>query len=282
MTLSRSRSESGEVYEASGRETPLKVRNTSAYLVTPTLRGRPDLPCLATSDDQEVRNTWADMVAYDRKTCTIPVMTTSIVSTAQRVREHVCAQETGEPFSVAELRELGPRNAVYNALSRLAHEGVIDSVVQGVYVRPQVNRFVGAVPPNAESVARAIASATNSVIEVHGAEAARQFGLTTQVPMHQIFITTGRARKVHIGAAELELRHVEPSRILFAGTLAGRAFSALKYLGRREVTPEIVEKVASQLPPEELIRLVEGRTKMPAWLDCLLRPLATTGAAALA
>jgi hypothetical protein len=209
-------------------------------------------------------------------------MSSSTVSTAQRIRQNVSARESGEPFIVSELRELGSRTAVYNALSRLALEGVINAVTQGVYVRPRVNRFVGVVPPSAESVAHAIANATKSTIEVHGAEAARQFGLTTQVPMRQIFVTTGPSRTVHVGSAEVELRHAEPSRLLFAGTLAGRAFSALKYLGRREVTPEIVEKVARQLPPEELARLVEGRAQMPAWLDCLLRPLASAQASAIA
>jgi hypothetical protein len=102
------------------------------------------------------------------------------------------------------------------------------------------------------------------------------------VPMGQIFVTTGRSRRVRLGSAEIELRHAEPSRLLFAGTLAGRAFSALKYLGRREVTPEIVEKVTRQLPPEELARLVEGRAQMPAWLDGLLRPLARIEAGAVA
>src|ERR1700722_9057305 len=201
-------------------------------------------------------------------------MSSSTVSTAQRIRENVSARESGEPFTVSELRELGPRAAVYNALSRLAHEGVINPVTKGVYVRPKMNRYVGSVPPSAESVAHAIASAAKSAIEVHGAEAARQFGLTTQVPMRQIFVTTGPSRMVRVGSSEVELRHAEPSRLLFAGTLAGRAFSALKYLGRREVTPEIVNKVARQLPPEELTRLVEGRAQMPAWLEGLIRPLA--------
>ncbi|WP_201733186.1 hypothetical protein [Acidithrix sp. C25] len=46
------------------------------------------------------------------------------------------------------------------------------------------------------------------------------------------------------------------------------------YLGRREVTPEIVEKVARQLSFEELTRLLGGRLQMSAWLDDLLAPTA--------
>jgi hypothetical protein len=201
-------------------------------------------------------------------------MTSRPTSAAQRIQANVNARTPGEPFTVRELRELGPRAAVYNTLSRLVHQGAINWVAQGVYVRPRLNRFVGAVPPSAESVVRALAGATKSDVEVHGAEAARQFGLTTQVPMSQVFVTSGPSRKLHLGASEVELRHAAPSRLLFAGTPAGRAFSALNYLGRREVTPEIVEKVARQLSPEELTRLVEGRVQMPAWLDDLLAPLA--------
>ncbi|KJF16992.1 hypothetical protein [Acidithrix ferrooxidans] len=59
---------------------------------------------------------------------------------------------------------------------------------------------------------------------------------------------------------------------------SGSAFVLLEvsahYLGRREVTPEIVEKVARQLSFEELTRLLGGRLQMSAWLDDLLAPTA--------
>ena len=202
-------------------------------------------------------------------------MTTATASTAQRVREYVMAHEIGEPFTLVELRELGPRGALDHALAYLTREEVIANVTRGIYVRPKVNPLVGRVPPSAESVVRAWATATESVVEIHGAEAARQFGLTTQMPMRPVYATSGRSRTMRIGELKIELRHAAPSRLLFAGTRVGRAYAALRYLGKDEVTASTIEAIKERLTPEEFTRLVSGRRLMPAWLNELLRSFAS-------
>jgi hypothetical protein len=208
-------------------------------------------------------------------------MTTATTSTAKRIREYVMARPIGEPFTLVELRELGSRGAVDHALARLAHEGVVVNVARGIYVRPKVNPLVGRVPPSAESIVRALAAASQSVVEIHGAEAARQFGLTTQMPAHPVYTTSGRSRTIEIGEVKIELRHAAPSRLLFAGTRAGRAYAALRYLGKSEVTATTIEAVKRKLPPEEFARLASERRRMPAWLGELIRPFAPGHEAAL-
>jgi len=203
-------------------------------------------------------------------------------STAQRVREYVSARTLGEPFTLIELRELGPRGAVDHALAYLTRQEVIVNVTRGIYVCPKVSPLVGRVPPSAESVVRAWAEASHSAVEVHGAEAARQFGLTTQMPVRPVYATSGRSRTMHLGELKIELRHAAPSRLLFAGTRAGRAYAALRYLGRDEVTASTIEAIRERLAPEEFARLVSGRRLMPAWLNALLRPFATGSEMALA
>lgn len=207
-------------------------------------------------------------------TATSP-MTTATTSTARRVREYVMTRAQGEPFTVVELRELGPRGAVDHALAYLTREEVITNVTRGIYVRPKVNPLVGQVPPSAESIVRAWAAASQSVVEIHGAEAARQFGLTTQMPMRPVYATSGRSRTMQVGALKIEMRHAAPSRLLFAGTRAGRAYAALRYLGSGEVNASTIEAIKEKLAPEEFARLVSGRRLMPAWLSELLRPYAT-------
>ena len=101
-------------------------------------------------------------------------MDTSAPSAAQRVREYVMTRELGKPFALVELRELGTRGAIDHALAYLTREAVIVNVTRGIYVRPRVDPLVGRVAPTAESIVKAWAAASQSVVEVHGAEAARQ------------------------------------------------------------------------------------------------------------
>lgn len=175
----------------------------------------------------------------------------------------------GEPFTTSELLSLGTRAAVDQALSRMSKTGVLERVVPGIYVRPRSSKYVSKVMPTSEKVARATARATGSVIEVHGAEAAREFGFTTQVPMQPIFVTSGRSRTIEYGASTIVLRHASPKHMLFAGQPAGRAFAALLYLGKSEVTNESIEKIRETLDESEFEQLTSSstRSKMPAWMS---------------
>jgi len=185
----------------------------------------------------------------------------------EAIREHVNALPEGEPFTSSDLLSVGTRASVDQALSRMVRSGVIQRITRGVFVRPRTNLYVGKVPPAPERVAQAVARASGSVIEVHGAEAAREFGLTTQVPMRPVFLTSGRSRVIPVGGVSIEMRHVADSRLLLAGRPAGRAFAALMYLGKNEVTSGTIELLKRRLPPKEFEAMVASASSMPSWLS---------------
>ncbi len=120
------------------------------------------------------------------------------MTTMAAIRVHVHALPQGEPFTSSDLLSVGTRASVDQALSRMVRSGAIERIYRGVFVRPRTNRYVGKVPPAPEKVAQAVARASQSVIEVHGVEAAREFGLTTQVPMRAVFLTSGRSRVIRL------------------------------------------------------------------------------------
>jgi hypothetical protein len=204
-----------------------------------------------------------------RNTSTISDMKSASNSTAEAVKAFVRRKPAGEPFTTSELLGLGKRAAIDQALSRMARADALDRVAPGVYVRPQSSKYVSRVMPSPENVARAIARASGSAVEVHGAEAAREFGLTTQVPMQPVFATSGRSRTIRYGASTIEMRHRAPKRMLLAGRPAGRAFAALMYLGNGKVTDETIEVIRERLPEAEFDLLASSgaRASMPAWLS---------------
>lgn len=195
---------------------------------------------------------------------------TAETSVAARVRAHVSRTASGEPFSARELLGLGPRASVDQALSRMTRGGEIERVARGFYARPQVNERLGrTVPVEPEKVVAAIARTAGAQVNVHGAEAARRFGLTTQVPMRQVYTTSGRSRRVQLRTGDVTLVHKAQSRMGLAGTPAGEALSALLYLGKNEVTRTVVERVRAALGEKEFGRLrsAAATTAMPAWLS---------------
>lgn len=188
------------------------------------------------------------------------------VKTVQKIRAFVEEQPLGRPFTSRELIPLGSRAAVDQALSRLAKEGLIVQVARGVFVRPEISRYVGPVMPEPMAVAEAIARSMGAVVEVHGAEAARRFELTTQVPAQPVFYTTGSARRFHIDRLEIRLEHISPRKLTLAGRPAGLALIALWYLGKNGVTSEHVEKIRRQLPASEFEVLKSATGVMPVWM----------------
>ena len=201
-----------------------------------------------------------------------------VLSIAKSIRQWIEALPLGEAFTPVQLLSLGTRWSVDQNLSRLARAGVIMRVARGVYVRPKINRFVGTVLPEPAELVRVIAAVWQQKVQVHGAEAARQLGLSTQVPMQAVFETTGSPRTLKIGQLTVELRHAAPRKFALAGTLAGLAVSALRYLGRQGTTPLVIETIRARLPAAELRVLEEHPGVMPAWMvDVLLHPKRSTG-----
>lgn len=193
-------------------------------------------------------------------------------SVMQAVRASVAGRTPGEPFTVQELLTEGSRAAVDQALTRLVRAGEVERVTRGVYAVPRVNATLGRrVPVSAEVAAAAIARSAGAAVGVHGAEAARRFGLTTQVPLTSVLTTTGRSRRVVVGGREVRLVHASLRRMALAGRPAGEALAALLYLGRSEVTPDVIAQVRRRLAPEEFAVLRAAVTAMPAWLADMLR-----------
>lgn len=188
------------------------------------------------------------------------------MSTVERIRQHVEALPQAQPVTSKEFMAFGSRAAVDQALTRLVRKGELSRVARGVYMRPKRSPYVGEVPPEPAKVAEALAAETGNTIQVHGAEAARRMGLSTQVPSRPIFYTSGPSRRVRLGQMEVSLKHVTPRKLAMAERPAGIALTALWYLGKRVVTQETIERIRTRLPQEEFEALRSLTKIMPGWM----------------
>lgn len=188
------------------------------------------------------------------------------ITITQVIRHRIEQIPLGEPFRSVIFLEYGTRTAVDKTLSRLVSAGMIKRVSRGVFVRPRVNRYLGEVLPEPQQVVEFLAKTNGEVVQVHGAEAARRFELTTQVPMLPIYNTSGRSKRLKIGKLEVRLHHTSLRKLALAGRPAGLALTALWYLGKNDVNSSIIDKVRHKLSENEYQALRSAIDVMPGWL----------------
>ena len=182
---------------------------------------------------------------------------TSILLHAQPLPE-------GGVLSPKESLHLGSRTAVDQALSRLTREGKLLRVARGTYVTPVSSRF-GTRAPAPEKVVHALAAQNGEVVTPHGANAANALGLTQQVPIREVYLTSGRTRKLKLGRSEVMVKHAPRWMLALGSGQAGAAVRALAWMGPSHVR-ESLATLRRTLPPSEWRALASARAALPSWM----------------
>lgn len=185
-------------------------------------------------------------------------------SLPRQIEDYAASLPEGTPLCPSALLHLGTRAAVDQALSRLARRGRLMRICQGVYMRPIETRF-GTCSPAMEKVIPALAELWGEVIVPCGGGAANVLGLTTQVPMRLVYLTSGPGRKLWIDGQPVVLRHAPRWQLVAPNRLAGRIVRALAWLGPLEVDDGL-ERLAPRISAEDLAELASVRAVLPAWL----------------
>ena len=150
---------------------------------------------------------------------------------SETILRHAQRQPEGTPVLAKGLLHLGCRAAVDQALSRLVGRGALLRAGRGVYVLPVESRFGRRAPPVDKTI-EGVAAASGERVANSGAMAANVLGLTTQVPLERVYLTSGPSRRLTLGHERIELRHAPDWQLVLAGRRAGEAVRALAWLGR--------------------------------------------------
>ena len=179
--------------------------------------------------------------------------------------EKIQRHPEGEAFKAGMFREIAPMTAIWRTLSKLVKSGTLMRVMRGVYVRPEISRYAGPVPPSSGAILRLVAE--GETITISGVEAAQRFGLITQMVLKEIYWTSGRTRQIRLtNGSILYLRHASPRTLALLGRPAGYALIALWGLGKIWLTSRHIHILRRKLPPEEFQALREAESLMPRWM----------------
>ena len=182
----------------------------------------------------------------------------------RRIMGHAAALPEAAPLCPGALLHLGGRSAVDQALSRLARSGRLMRICQGVYMRPVETRF-GSRAPSVDKAIAALSELWGETVVPCGGSAANLLGLTAQIPVRPVYLTSGPNRRLRFGALTVELRHAPRWQLAAPHRKAGDVLRALAWLGPGEIEAGL-DTVLPGLSAHDLGELSAARATMPAWM----------------
>lgn len=180
------------------------------------------------------------------------------------ILQHARSLPEGGVLSPKEFLHLGSRSAVDQAFSRLTKADELLRVTRGIYTAPISSRF-GSRPPAPEKVVQSLAQQSGETVVPHGASAANILGLTQQVPIREVYLTSGRTRTLQLGSSDVLMKHA-PRWLLILGTRqAGTAVRALAWIGPTHASQSLA-LLRLTLPSSEWQALASARAALPGWM----------------
>jgi len=181
----------------------------------------------------------------------------------------------GHVWAPADFLDLGSRAAVDQALSRNCRSGALARAARGLYHLATKDPILGVLAPEPKQLHSALGRRDGAKIYSTGAHAANALGLSDQVPMRPMFLTTGPSRRINRGRSALVLRHVSPRFVSTRHHQSAQAILALRWIGRDHVDADMIARLRRNLSSTDRAGLLDDLGHAPAWIAKIFRLVAT-------
>lgn len=189
------------------------------------------------------------------------------IGISEKIKKRILDKGQGKLHCVADFYDLGNDRVVRQALIRLEKRGILERVKRGVYLLPEVDAEIGVLHPSLDDIAKTIAERDNVQILPTGVLALNILGLSTQVPMNAVYVTTGASKIVRVGKRKITFRRVTPKYFAFKAKVSPLIVFALQEIKEKNVTEGIIEQLKKVLEKSnELELLQDDLKKYPAWI----------------
>ena len=156
----------------------------------------------------------------------------------------------GQVFLPSDFKELGTSTAIRKALCRLIETGHVERMGQGIYVIPKNDKVFGKVLPSMEELAEALAKKEHVKIKPSGQYALNKVGLSTQVPMRLVFLTTGNSKRIQIGKNAIIFKSTTAKKLSMKGEITSLLFLGLEELDLQKLSPTQMGRIRELLKQE--------------------------------
>ena len=170
--------------------------------------------------------------------------------------------------------DIAGNETVRRTLNQLVSENKIKRVINGFYYNPIYSELIGEYEAvSIHELALAIARKYNWNIAPYNSTALNLLGLSTQVPTHYKYISSGRYKEYKIGDTVLEFKKVNPGEIANMSLKTATVIQAIKSLGKENITSEVIQKIRENLSEKERIDLMNESKSVPAWVYEVIREI---------
>lgn len=171
-------------------------------------------------------------------------------STNHIIEQKISRFKPGQIFSPSDFKELGSSTAIRKALSRLVEQGHVERMGQGIYVIPKKDKVFGKVLPSMEQLAEALAKKDHVKIKPSGQYALNKVGLSTQVPMRLVFLTSGNSKRIQIGKNAIIFKSTTAKKLSMKGDITSLLFLGLEELDLQKLSPTQMGRIMELLKQE--------------------------------
>ena len=170
--------------------------------------------------------------------------------------------------------DIAGNETVRRTLNQLVSENKIKRVINGFYYNPRYSELIGEYEAvSIHELALAIARKYNWNIAPYSSTALNLLGLSTQVPTHYKYISSGRYKEYKIGDTVLEFKKVNSGEIANMSLKTATVIQAIKSLGKENITSEVMQKIRENLTEKERIDLMNESKSVPAWIYEVIREI---------
>ena len=168
------------------------------------------------------------------------------MSIEDKIRNQIRSDEAGMLYFISDFAEHGNDVFISRVLSECVNDGLLLRIANGIYCKPIETRF-GPLVPSVEELVKAIARRDNAQILPTGETAQNLLGLSTQVPMNSVYLTSGSARKLYLRGRTVTLKRSVPRNFACKNDFMAALIQALKSIGKDNLTEEHVGTIVGLL-----------------------------------
>ena len=186
----------------------------------------------------------------------------------------MCIRDRHKVFFANDFLDIASYETARKTLNRMVNERKIQRVIGGFYYNPRYSELIGEYEAaSIHELALAIARKYNWNIAPHGSTALNLSGLSTQVPTHYTYISSGRYKTYKIADTVLEFKKVNPGEIANMSLKTATVIQAIKSLGKEHINDQVVQQIRENLTGKERKDLMDESKSVSAWMYEVIREI---------